>query len=252
MSSGIAVVLILLGHVLADFYMQSRDVAQRKREKPRYMLVHCLLYAACMLLFSIFVFSWTNFLWAWLLIAGSHALIDVLKARYEKRGRVALVCFCVDQVLHVLACIVVTIVAFDGNPVLDVAPVIGGIMGVESATQALIVTLSLLVACRPTGILVQFILEYMRLEGNPDGDVQEEGTQKAGRWIGILERIIIVVLTLSGEFGAIAFVLTAKSIARFKRLDDKEFAECYLVGTLASTAFAIVFSLVIQGIAGWR
>lgn len=74
---------------------------------------------------------------------------------------------------------------------------------------------------------------------------------RAGRWIGMLERTIISVLALCGQFGAIAFVLTAKSIARFKMLDDKEFAECYLVGTLASTALAILVSLTILEVVAW-
>ena len=51
-----------------------------------------------------------------------------------------------------------------------------------------------------------------------------------------LQRIFYGVLTLVvlGEWGALGFVLTAKSVARFKELENKEFAETYLVGTLTS------------------
>ena len=55
---------------------------------------------------------------------------------------------------------------------------------------------------------------------------------KAGSMIGQLERILIVILLLQNQYEAIGFVLVAKSIARFKQLDDKEFAEKCLVGTL--------------------
>ena len=35
-------------------------------------------------------------------------------------------------------------------------------------------------------------------------------------------------------------VLAAKSVARFKRMDDQAFAEVYLVGTMTSVLVAIV------------
>ena len=43
-----------------------------------------------------------------------------------------------------------------------------------------------------------------------------------------------------GQFGAIGFVLTAKSLARYRQLETKSFDEKYLVGTLLSTFIAIV------------
>ena len=49
-----------------------------------------------------------------------------------------------------------------------------------------------------------------------------------GSWIGILEREIMLLLALMGQYGAIGFVLTAKSLARFKQLENKAFAEKYL------------------------
>jgi hypothetical protein len=51
-----------------------------------------------------------------------------------------------------------------------------------------------------------------------------------------------------GETSAIGFVIAAKSIARFKELDDKEFAEYYLIGSLMSMLLALTGGLAIQGI----
>ena len=67
----------------------------------------------------------------------------------------------------------------------------------------------------------------------------------AGRYIGILERAIILTLVLKGLLSAVAFVLTAKSIARFNELKEKDFAEYYLIGTLASMLIAIIAGLVL-------
>ena len=67
---------------------------------------------------------------------------------------------------------------------------------------------------------------------------------RVGSTIGILERILIVVFVLTGSDVAIGFVVAAKTLARFKLLDDRAFAEYYLLGTLASVAVAILSALV--------
>ena len=51
-------------------------------------------------------------------------------------------------------------------------------------------------------------------------------------------REIILLLGLMGQYGAVGFVLTAKSLARYKQLEKKAFAEKYLVGTLLSAFIA--------------
>jgi len=67
---------------------------------------------------------------------------------------------------------------------------------------------------------------------------------RVGATIGVLERILIVVFVLTGTDVAIGFVVAAKTLARFRLLDDRAFAEYYLLGTLASVSVAIVTALV--------
>jgi hypothetical protein len=66
---------------------------------------------------------------------------------------------------------------------------------------------------------------------------------RVGATIGVLERILIVVFVLTGSEAAVGFVVAAKTLARFRLLDDRDFAEYYLLGTLASVAVAIVSGL---------
>ncbi|MBA2717964.1 MAG: DUF3307 domain-containing protein [Chloroflexi bacterium] len=70
------------------------------------------------------------------------------------------------------------------------------------------------------------------------------GSARVGSTIGVLERILIVVFVLTGTDVAIGFVVAAKTLARFRLLDDRDFAEYYLLGTLASVAIAIVSALI--------
>jgi hypothetical protein len=62
---------------------------------------------------------------------------------------------------------------------------------------------------------------------------------RIGATIGVLERLLIVAFVLTGSTAAIGFVVAAKTLARFRQLDDRDFAEYYLLGTLASVAVAL-------------
>lgn len=73
----------------------------------------------------------------------------------------------------------------------------------------------------------------------------KKNDNNAGRFIGTLERIIMLIFLFIGQYSAIGLVLTAKSIARYDRISkEKDFAEYYLLGTLLSTVVVIVVSLI--------
>jgi hypothetical protein len=67
---------------------------------------------------------------------------------------------------------------------------------------------------------------------------------RVGATIGVIERLLIVVLVLTGAEAAIGLVVAAKTLARFRQLDDRAFAEYYLLGTLASVSVALFSGLV--------
>ncbi len=72
----------------------------------------------------------------------------------------------------------------------------------------------------------------------------EPGPERVGATIGVLERLIVCALVLTGQIAAIGLVIAAKTLARFRQLDDRRFAEYYLVGTLASVTLALATSIV--------
>jgi hypothetical protein len=67
---------------------------------------------------------------------------------------------------------------------------------------------------------------------------------RIGATIGALERLLIVTFVLTRTEAAIGFVVAAKTLARFKQLDDRGFAEYYRLGTLASVAVALFSGLI--------
>lgn len=67
-----------------------------------------------------------------------------------------------------------------------------------------------------------------------------------GRWIGNLERILLLPIFAEGHYSAVAFLMAAKGIIRSKDLENREWAEYFLLGSLASIAVALVGGLCIR------
>jgi hypothetical protein len=59
-----------------------------------------------------------------------------------------------------------------------------------------------------------------------------------GRVIGALERLMTFFFVLNGAYSALGFLIAAKGMTRFKQLDDREFAEYFLIGTFLSIILA--------------
>jgi hypothetical protein len=68
--------------------------------------------------------------------------------------------------------------------------------------------------------------------------------ERMGETIGVLERLLVVVLVPSGGPAAVGFVVAAKTLARFKELNKKRFAERYLLGTMTGVTVALTSALV--------
>lgn len=83
-----------------------------------------------------------------------------------------------------------------------------------------------------------------------ENEINNEEKENAGEWIGILERAITLTFVLTNSYTAIAFALTAKSIARFKELENKDFSEYYLLGTSASVLIAVITGEIVKLILG--
>ena len=75
------------------------------------------------------------------------------------------------------------------------------------------------------------------------GAMPTGGVEGAGRWIGILERLLLFCLVVIDEAGAAGLVVAAKAILRFPEITGEEPhlpAEYVLIGSLASWLLAVV------------
>ena len=78
-------------------------------------------------------------------------------------------------------------------------------------------------------------------------DNTEDSLQYAGKYIGIIERLLVFLFVVLNQWGAIGLLIAAKSILRFSdlsRAKDRKLTEYIIIGTLLSTAIAIITGLV--------
>lgn len=218
--------LLLCGHVLADFLFQTNWMVREKKRSLYALLIHALevgIVQGVMVL----VFSWS--IRGLALVGGialAHFAIDWAKTSLDRRApRRALVWLLGDQAAHVG----ILILAWRLWPAVETAGPISWIGW--SATLLAVVVFNGNGGSAIVGAI---------LSGLDDLKLEDEGPKGAGRMIGILERLMILGLVCANQWGAVGLVLTAKSVARFKKMDDKAFAEIYLVGTMTSVIVAML------------
>ncbi len=251
--------LIILGHIIGDFYIQTDKMVEYKRKSIKYMFIHCLIYAVLM---AIIIFLLSNNILYTLFITGfimvTHFLIDLIKIYLNKKyQKYEYAIFLQDQALHIIILLCIYYIFH-----FQLHNGLYSVFGNLDLDKAFVTIIAVLVCWKPAAIFVSMvfkaILEITELvDENPSNIMSEiesisdanvfgkvktvdKENVKIGSWIGILEREIILILGLLGQYGAIGFVLTAKSLARFKQLENKSFAEKYLVGTLLSALIAIL------------
>ena len=239
-ASGTLLALLIAGHVLADFALQTRRMVEGKG-RLGWLALHAAVVALVQAAVALPFLSPR----AILLIAGlalTHAAIDRLKAAATRPS--GLGPFLADQVAHLVVLIVVWIL-WTPAPVwpAPLHPLFEAMIG----TWSVVAVLAAAYAFNGHGgaAIVAAVLARHRLDEVTDDITEEERSR--GRTIGILERVILLTLVIVGQWGALGFVIAAKSIARFKDLDQRDFSERYLIGTLTSVAVAIASGLAVRG-----
>ncbi len=219
---------LVLAHLITDFILQPTKWIKSRNEKhfsSGYLYLHGLTTALVALLFIGYTY------WAVVLvILVTHILIDGWKSYRPEKTKY----FLIDQALHltvILGCWYFTFLHPED---------------IRSAWQQInnrntwVLLTSFIFLTRPCGILIGQLTQKWRAQ-IPDAD----SLGNAGKWIGIIERIIILVLVLNHQYASVGLLITAKSLLRFNepnRLEVK--TEYLLIGTLISFSIAILTGIV--------
>ncbi len=238
--------LLLLAHVLGDFYLQPlswvKDRLQWHFKSPKLQL-HVSVQMGLSLL-ALWLWQWG---YGWqhdslmavllaLIIGGSHYLIDVAKS-YSNNGLAA---FLLDQLAH-LTVLLLLWSAYTDNWQWWPPQLPAGWM---------MIGLAYLLVLTPASVLIGQLLRSWRPELLA---LPVQGLLAGGHYIGMLERALLLTFVLLDQFGAIGFLLAAKSIFRFgdlSRAQDVKFTEYVLLGTLLSIGISLGIGLSLRWLLG--
>lgn len=234
-------IILLIGHMIADFFLQSSNMAENKKKDTKVLLAHSSIYLLVFVVIN-FLFLQSLFaIYATLIISIAHLIIDLIRTKIDnkfKDYRVRFSTFLIDQIFH-LTTIIVTYYSL--NLSLKVNSIYSNCESYPNFNNILMFSLLFVVLLQPAAVFVKKIFIFLFKE-----ETNNTSENNAGSIIGKLERIITAILLLCNQYGAIGLVLTAKSIARFKQLEDRDFAEKYLIGTLLSLSISLILTLLVK------
>lgn len=231
---------LLLAHLIADFLLQPTSWVKHKNEKKiksSRLFFHVLIVTGLSCLLVIDQLRWEIPVFIFVF----HYLIDLGKIYWKPRYLNELACFMLDQLLHVLLLLGITI--FVGE--LPAGTLTRWPLALTDF-NTLIYLIGYFVLIWPSGILINLATQKWQTQ---IAEADEPNLMNAGKWIGILERVLVLTFVLLGQFQAIGFLIAAKSILRFSVKNETNariLSEYVLVGTLISFTLAILVGLAVQ------
>lgn len=222
---------LLLAHILGDFVFQPDSwVAKKRKYKQRSFVLyaHIGIHALALLMLLQFNFKyWIGILFLLL----THFIIDLLKLNLEGRFHNGWL-FILDQIAHLL---VILGVIYSYHP-FEIS--FGEVLG----TGSLLFLLSIFSVTSVSAIVMRLLMSRWPL---PE-DKTEDSLPQAGKYIGMLERLLVFGFIVLQQWSAIGWLIAAKSILRFSdlsRAKDRKLTEYVLIGTLLSFSLAILIGL---------
>lgn len=227
-----ALIKLLIAHILGDFLIQ-RDkwVKHKKKYKltSSYLYIHVLVIS---ILSYLFLADWANFIIP-IIIFATHLIVDIWKL-YQKEKPIY---FILDQIFHVLILVLIWIVFFR----IEFNGLTSFIEGVEM-DKVWIILFGYIFILWPVGYMVGGLTKKWQKE------IENDGLEGAGMWIGLLERFLIITFILLGQYQALGFLIAAKSILRISvhKKEERKLTEYVLIGTMLSFSFAILTGIFVQ------
>lgn len=239
--------LLILGHIFGDFFLQPDSWVKGKLEiksRCKYLCLHSLVHGVLtgtILLF--FLDSVMGILYISFIVAISHGVVDLVKLSAGKGFK----WFIVDQIAHILVLILIWLWLYQA-----IVPEIITILKKLNYTHIVAYVIAYLMMFQPSAVLVGEILSKWSPELRNEPTSSLTG---AGRYLGYIERIIILTFVLAAQYSAIGFVLAAKSIFRMgdlREAKDRKFTEYVMLGTLFSVSMALSTGLFMTEVLGLK
>nr|WP_314490927.1 DUF3307 domain-containing protein [uncultured Chryseobacterium sp.] len=226
---------LILAHLLGDFILQPNSwVSDKENRKLRskYLYLHVLIHTVLSL-----VFLWDLKLWPIAAVVGiSHLIIDAAKLYFQKNSTKKR-WFFIDQLLHI---------AVIGGVAIYFNEFDFGILKDQNIIKIIIAALFL---TSPASIMIKMLLSSWTPVSEEQSSVQTESLSSAGKYIGILERLLVFTFIVVNHWEGVGFMVAAKSVFRFSDLaqaKQRKLTEYVLIGTLLSFGMAVLTGILIK------
>ena len=227
---------LILAHLLGDFILQPNSwVADKEKKKGSsiYLYIHVLLH-----IILAFVFLWDRNLWWIALIIGvTHFLIDWAKLNFQT-AKTKRTWFFIDQIAHVLVIAGLSVFYFPYFRWEDLF----------NATTLQLITAFVFLTV-PSSILIKTVISIWTPVTIEESKLQTDSLVNAGKYIGILERLLVFVFILVDHWEGVGFMIAAKSVFRFSDLAEakqRKLTEYVLIGTLLSFGIAVLTGILVK------
>ncbi len=237
---------LVISHIFADFVLQPSSWIEKRNNNPiksKYFYFHIGVH---LLSTTLILINQIGQYWAGiLLIICSHYLIDLGKISLEKNSKIKkLSLFVLDQLLHLIVIAIVVNIYFPYKIN----------FGQIFSDKYMLILVSILIASTIAPIVMRLFFDRWNksLQSTPQNHEESLNTESlhdAGKYIGILERLLIIVFINMGFPEGIGYLLAAKSIFRFGDLTnskEKKLTEYILIGTFMSFAIAIIVGFALK------
>jgi hypothetical protein len=228
----ILLIKLLLTHLIGDFILQPVSWVKAKEKKKlkawqlyAHMLVHFML---------IMLLVWDiTFMVPALFITISHGIIDTVKLHYQKKSTERL-WFALDQLSHLA--IIAIVWYYVENPLITI----------ELSKINLLYITAVIFITTPASIIIKTLISQWSPVNDKSKNISLHNT---GKYIGILERLLVFTFVVTDNWEAVGFLIAAKSVFRFGDLRDSrelKLTEYVLIGTLLSFGLAVGAGLLIN------
>lgn len=218
---------LMAAHFISDFILQPTSWVDDRN--ARHFKSHKLWYHGSVTALTVLILCGWSLWWMALIIGITHVMLDGLKS-YRKQNTLW---FILDQTAHLL----IIAVLWAMNSGLEMNFTV--ITSLYTSPKIWLYVTAILFLTWPAGMLIGHYTAPWRekLKTSAGG---EQGLEKGGMHIGILERLLIFLLVLLGKFEVIGLLVAAKSLLRFNEKDRPEAkTEYLLIGTLLSVGLSL-------------
>ena len=226
---------LILAHLLGDFTLQPNSWVADKEHyklKSKFLYFHVLIHTILS-----FIFLWDLQLW-WVavLVGFTHFIIDAAKLSFQnvktkKRW------FFIDQLLHVLVIAGVSFYFQEFS------------FSFLQNQEFLKIIMAALFLTTPASIFIKLLLSSWTPAPDGPNNIQTESLSSAGKYIGILERLLVFTFIMVNHWEGVGFMVAAKSVFRFSDLaqaKQRKLTEYVLIGTLLSFGLAVLTGIIIK------